>query len=218
MLSTIKRDLITTPVQRIVAYIDGFNLFYGLRDKGWKRYYWLDLGQLIGNLLRPGEQLVAIQYFTARVYPEPNDPIKRKRQEIYLDALATIPILTTHFGYFLPKQKSCFSCGAIIRTYEEKMTDVNIAVSLLVDAQAGLFDKAMVVSGDSDLSGPIDEVRQRFPSKQVVVAFPPHRVSKKLQSGGPSFVIGRKKLQNSQFPTQLTNAAGNVLVKPLSWV
>ena len=207
----------TTPVRRVVAYIDGFNLFYGLRDKGWKRYYWLDLGQLIGNLLRPGEQLVAIQYFTARVSPERNDPDKGKRQGIYLDALATVPNLTTHFGYFLPKQKPCFKCGAIIQTYEEKMTDVNLAVSLLVDAQAGLFDKAMVVSGDSDLSGPIDAVRQRFADKQVVVAFPPKRVSKKLQSGGPYFVIGRKQFQNSQFPAQLTNAGGSVLVRPSAW-
>ena len=207
----------TTPVQRVAAYIDGFNLFYGLRDKGWKRYYWLDLGQLIGGLLRPGEQLVAIQYFTARVSPEPNDPGKVNRQRIYLDALATVPNLTTHFGYFLSKEKSCFKCGAIIQTYEEKMTDVNIAVSLLVDAQAGLFDKAMVVSGDSDLFGPIDEMRRRFPGKQVVVAFPPNRVSKKLQSGGPSFVIGRKIFQSSQFPAQLTNAGGSVLVRPSAW-
>ena len=208
----------TTTVRRVAAYIDGFNLFYGLRAKGWKRYYWLDLGQLIGNLLRPGDQLVAIRYFTARVFAEPNDKAKPNRQNTYLEALATVPNLTTHFGYFLPKEKPCFQCGAKVKTYEEKMTDVNIAVSLLVDAQAGLFDKAMVVSGDSDLWGPISEVRNRFPGKQVVVAFPPGRVSKQLQSGGASFVIGRAILQNSQFSTQVTNAAGIVLVKPSSWV
>ena len=203
---------------RVAAYIDGFNLFHGLKAKGWKRYYWLDLGQLIGNLLRPGDQLVAIRYFTARVFSEPNDQAKPNRQNTYLEALATVPNLTTHFGYFLLKPKYCFQCGATIQTYEEKMTDVNIAVSLLVDAQAGLFDKAMVVSGDSDLCGPISEVRNRFPGKQVVVAFPPNRVSKQLQSGGPSFVIGRGIFQKSQFSTQLTNATGTVLARPSSWV
>ena len=207
----------TIASRKVVAYIDGFNLFYGLRAKGWKRYYWLDLGQLIGNLLRPGDQLVAIRYFTARVLPEPNDKAKPNRQNTYLKALATVPNLTIHLGYFLSKQKSCFQCGAAIQTYEEKMTDVNIAVSLLVDAQAGLFDKAMVVSGDSDLWGPISEVRNRFAGKEVVVAFPPARVSRQLQSGGRSFIIGRGILQKSQLPQQVTTASG-VVTKPATWV
>lgn len=25
---------------RVIAYIDGFNLYFGLKSKGWKRYYW----------------------------------------------------------------------------------------------------------------------------------------------------------------------------------
>ena len=29
--------------QRVAVYIDGFNLYYGLKSKGWSRYYWLDL-------------------------------------------------------------------------------------------------------------------------------------------------------------------------------
>ena len=207
----------STAVQRVAAYIDGCNLYYGLRSKNWQRYYWLDLGQLIGQLIRSSEQLVAIRYFTTRVMAEPGDPDKPKRQNAYLEALATIPILTIHYGYFLPKQKFCRQCGAIVQTYEEKMTDVNIAVSLLSDAQDKVFDKAMVVSGDSDLSGPIEEVRRRYPSKRVVVAFPPDRVSKKLQTGGLSFSIGRDKFRDSQFPTQVTNASGHVLTRPSTW-
>ena len=30
-------------MSRVVAYVDGFNLYFGLRSKGWKKYYWLDL-------------------------------------------------------------------------------------------------------------------------------------------------------------------------------
>jgi len=25
--------------QRVAAYIDGFNLYFGLKDRGWKRFY-----------------------------------------------------------------------------------------------------------------------------------------------------------------------------------
>ena len=53
-------------VWRVAVYIDGFNLFYGLRSKGWRRYYWLDIYRLAQNLLLPGQSLAAVKYFTAR--------------------------------------------------------------------------------------------------------------------------------------------------------
>ena len=43
------------------------NLYHGLKSKGWRRYYWLDLRRLVENLLRPGQRLVMVRYFTARV-------------------------------------------------------------------------------------------------------------------------------------------------------
>ena len=30
-------------MDRVIVYVDGFNLYYGLRSKGWKRFYWLDI-------------------------------------------------------------------------------------------------------------------------------------------------------------------------------
>ena len=207
----------TASIQRVAAYVDGFNLYYGLRSKGWRRYYWLDLSKLVGKLLRSGQQLVAIRYFTARVLPVAGDQDKPTRQGAYLEALATLSNLEIQYGYFLQKESSCHRCGAIRQTYEEKMTDVNIAVSLLADAQDGIYDTAMVISGDSDLSGPIEEVRQRYPSKRVVVAFPPERVSKELRKGGPSFTIGRDAFRDSQFPDQIISPTGRLLIKPVEW-
>ena len=58
-------------MKRVVVYIDGFNLYYGLRDAGWRRYYWLDLRRLSENLLRPDQRLVLVRYFTARVFLGP---------------------------------------------------------------------------------------------------------------------------------------------------
>ena len=28
-------------MNRVIAYIDGYNLYHGLREQGWKRFYWL---------------------------------------------------------------------------------------------------------------------------------------------------------------------------------
>ena len=139
----------------MAAYVDGFNLYYGLRSKGWRRYYWLDVRRLAENLLRPGQSLVAVRYFTARIRPQPDDPGKPVRQDTYLQALATLPDLHIHYGYYLAKDRRCSQCGADLQIYEEKMTDVNMAVEMLGDAQDDAFDTAILVSADSDLAGPV---------------------------------------------------------------
>ena len=98
------------------------------------------------------------------------------------------------------------------------MTDVNIAVELLTDAFQDLFDKALIISADSDLTGPIKKIRHLFPAKKVVVAFPPARHSFALEKvANASFIIGRKKIANSLFPDEVIKADGYVLKRPENW-
>jgi hypothetical protein len=53
------------PKQRVIAYIDGFNLFYSsLKGTGFK---WLDLVSLCESMLKPEQELVSIKYFSALV-------------------------------------------------------------------------------------------------------------------------------------------------------
>ena len=204
--------------RRVAVYVDGFNLYYGLRSKGWRRYYWLDLHRLSEQFLRTGQRLVLVHYFTAGVFAEPHDPEKPVRQNTYLEALETLPNLHIHQGYHVAKEQRCFACGAVWQTYEEKTTDVNIAVELLGDAQDDVFDTAIVVSGDGDLAGPIRAVRQRYPQKRVVVAFPPGRHSAGLRNAATAFfAIGRDALRDSQFPQQVIKADGYVLTRPNRW-
>ena len=98
------------------------------------------------------------------------------------------------------------------------MTDVNIAVELLVDAQDDKFDTAIIVSGDSDLTRPIEFVLQRYSNKRVIIAFPPNRHSDRLRNTtARCFTIGRKKLKDSQFPDEIKTATGFVLKRPQKW-
>ena len=203
---------------RVAVYVDGFNLFYGLRSKGWRRYYWLDVYRLANNLLRPGQSLATVRYFTARIFDDPLDPGKRTRQSDYLDALSSIPALHIHYGYFASKTQRCPNCNAMRQTYEEKMTDVNISVEMLADAYEDLFDTAIVISADSDLSQPITTVRERFPGKRVIVAFPPDRFSHRLQTVATArLIIGRDKLRSSQLPENVVRQDGYLLTRPASW-
>lgn len=96
-------------MSRVIAYIDGFNLYFGLKSKGWKRHYWLDVVGLSRSLLKPGQTLQAAHYFTARISLTGKNHADMQRQADYLDALATSPLLTIQFGHYLPKGRQCGS-------------------------------------------------------------------------------------------------------------
>ena len=150
-------------VDRVIAYVDGFNLYFGLRDRGWRRYYWVNLRALAESLLKPHQRLERTKYFTARISASGKDPHKVKRQSTFLEAVETLPDTEVYYGHYLPKSQRCFNCGATWTAHEEKMTDVNIAVELLKDAYDDAFDTALIISADSDLTPPVETVRERFP-------------------------------------------------------
>jgi len=205
-------------VERVMVYIDGFNLYYGMRSKRWQRYYWLNIQRLAQNLLKPGQSLVGTKYFTSRVSSTPRDPNKSNRQNSYLEALGTLEDVDIFYGHYLEKTVNCFACGAKWQLPEEKMTDVNIAVEMMVDAFQNRWDTALLISGDSDLTAPIMNVRHSFPAKRVVVAFPPNRHSVQLQKSAHAyFTIGRRNLSRSQFLDIVRKTDGFALSRPAEW-
>ena len=191
-------------MERVIAYIDGFNLYFGLKSKGWRRYYWLDPRSLVLNLLKPTQRLIEVKYFTARISSSTHDQGKQKRQNTFLEAVETISDVRIYYGHFLQKLQTCRRCGASWDLHEEKMTDVNIAVEMLNDVSDNLLDTALLISADSDLTAPLEAIRIRNPGKRVVLACPPNRQSKRLESAAHAcFRIGRKKIQDSQFPDEV---------------
>lgn len=201
--------------KRVIAYIDGFNLYFGLKDKGWRRYYWLDIPLLSRNLLKPEQILVCTKYFTARVSSPPD---KVKRQSTFIEALQTRPDLKVLYGHYLTNPRKCNKCGYEEQVPKEKMTDVNIAVELLRDAYEDAFDTALLISADSDLVPPIKAVKELFPDKRIVVAFPPNRNSAELaRLAHASLHIGRRKIAQSLLPEEISKKDGSILRRPHSW-
>jgi uncharacterized LabA/DUF88 family protein len=202
-------------MKRVIAYIDGFNLYHGLRAKGWKRFYWLNLPALARQVLKPDQALAATKYFTT-VVKEPED--KRRRQTVYLEALQTLPDFHIFYGQFLEDKVTCRKCGHMYLTHHEKMTDVNIAVELLADAYQDRFDLALLLSADSDLVAPVRAVRRLFSAKSVIVAFPPKRSSFALEKAANAALhIGHNELSKSQFPETVAKPKGVILRRPAEW-
>ena len=201
--------------QRVVAYVDGFNLYFGLKSASWKRFYWLNLQLLAQNLLKAGQDLVFTKYFTSRVsYPAD----KQRRQSIFLEALETLNDFRIYYGHYQANPQRCRKCGQKVWIPNEKMTDVNIAVEMLSDAYQNLFDIALVISADSDLSAPVLAIKNLFPEKRVIVAFPPQRHSAQLQRLADAYLqIGRASIAKSVFPEKVAKPDGFVLQRPLEW-
>ena len=203
-------------MNRVVAYVDGFNLYFGLKEGYGRRYHWLDLQKLVADLLQPDQQLRAVQYFTARIR---DDPEGGSRQSTYLDALANhSPLVRITEGRFIQRPRGCRSCGARWVVYEEKETDVNIAIAMIKDAAQDVYDTAILVSGDTDLRPVVATVKQLRPDKRIVVAFPPRRHSKALMRAADAFItIGHGTIHNAQLPHSVVTRGGITLSRPVYW-
>ncbi len=204
--------------------IDGFNLYYGSL-KG-TTFRWLDLVQLCQKCF-PGDEVHRVRYFTACVKPTPSNPLQAVRQQVYLRALRTLPPVQIHLGKFLIKKVTLPLSAPVpgepdkaeVMRSEEKGSDVNLASYLLLDAFDADFQKAVVVTNDSDLVTPVRIVRERF-DKPVVVLFPCRR------SQDPSYDLSQvasasprlhdSELAASQFPADMRDAKGP-FHKPPQW-
>ena len=204
-------------------YIDAFNLYYGCLKR--TPYRWLDLNRLSRALLPAAKHdILAIKYYTARVSARPNDPDQPTRQQLYLRALGTLPLVEVYFGHYLthtvrmtlanpPPGGSRYA--QVIKT-EEKGSDVNLATHLVADAYEGRYDAAVLVTNDSDLQEPARLVRERL--GKVVGVLNPHQHQAAALQRVATFVkhIRKGALAACQFPPALQDDVG-AFTKPASW-
>jgi uncharacterized LabA/DUF88 family protein len=198
--------------RKVIVYIDGFNLYFALKEKNWRGFMWLDVVALAKNLTGPDRDLVLTNYFTARIQ-QPVD--KKARQTAYLDALGTLSGLQIHEGDYKDHTVLCNTCGRSWRDDKEKQTDVNIAVQMLLDAHTpDKVDDLILITADSDQVPAIKAVRGL--GKRVVVMLPPRRASylEVKLAADSSLELTAKKFKNSLLPDQVTRKDGFVIHKP----
>jgi uncharacterized LabA/DUF88 family protein len=199
----------------VIVYVDGFNLFYGLKALADRKWLWLDLESLSHSFCRANDQLVCVRYFTADVR---NDPPGKRRQALYLSALREGSKIDVQKGKFQEKKLRCFNCNHSWVAYEEKETDVAIACMLIEDAVLGRWDRALIVSADADLCPAVRTVRHLDSEKTIIAASPPRRNSEELkQVCHGSFRISENKIRKSQLPNPMIRSDGSTIEKPEHW-
>ena len=156
---------------RVACYIDGFNLYHAVDDLKKPHLKWVNLYALAQSFCRKDEHLVKVTYFSAYATWMP-DRYARHRQ--FVAALEASGVVC-HMARFTEKVMQCKTCGARWKSREEKETDVHFALAFLEDAIDDVFDRAIILSADSDYVPAIRRVRDRLPAKEVFLAIPPGR-------------------------------------------
>lgn len=213
---------------RVSVYIDGFNVYFGIVALMERRHLsglkWLDYWSLSQSLMTSspakskGDTLVAVKYFTALVE---DDEEAAARHAEYLTALKHMGVEVIE-GKYLTHRMLCKNpnCGRLWVRGEEKQTDVAIGTYLLDDAYQDTFDKAILVTGDSDQTPTLRLMRIRHPLKPVVLAYPPARgrnqdLERELPEGYTMRFNGL--LQQCQLPNPVPTPSGHVHC-PESWL
>jgi uncharacterized LabA/DUF88 family protein len=138
-----------------------------------------------------------------------------QRHKTYIDALETRNVMTV-LGHFKKKKAHCNACKAQWVTREEKESDVNIAITLLNEAHLDRYDKAFVITADSDLVPAIDMVLDTFPNKEIIVLTPPNRyqIAREIRSKVQTIKIREKHLKKNLLPECISRGNGGTIRRP----
>jgi uncharacterized LabA/DUF88 family protein len=198
--------------ERIICFVDGFNLYHALLAIGQPHLKWLNLRKLFSNLTRAKSQIITqILFFSA--YPTWK-PDSYRRHRLYVAALSSTGVIPV-MGQFKNKPKECKKCHTKWTSHEEKETDVNLALALLDLAYKDQYDHAFVLTRDSDIAPAIHKVKQNFPNKKITILAPYicRHSTELMQAADAHKTVTLKHISTSLFSGDIYDAGGNLVVK-----
>lgn len=193
--------------KRVYVYVDGFNLYHAIDALGLPYLKWLNLWSLSEKLVREGEQVSVVKYFSAYATWRERSYRKHERYVAALEFSGVVPIM----GRFKEKPMRCKACGHSYKSHEEKETDVNIGAHLVADALRDRFERAIIISADTDLVAAVLLARSEVKDKQIDIVAPPNRMSRNSLA---RFEVARGKMKLSLLPREITLPDGRKIVRP----
>ena len=195
------------PQKRGALYVDGFNLYYPISDMALPYLKWLSLRRLGEHLCAPLKaKLVKTVFCTAM--PE-NAPNKRQRHTTYNNALVATGVVVLKGHYIFDKDQHKFC---------EKQTDINLALSVITDAEDNVFDIAYLLSADSDQASTARFFKERHPQKMLISIAPPNKEppTKMLPYVSNAITLQRDVLEASLFRGTVQGRSG-LIVRPTEY-
>lgn len=193
--------------KRIYVYVDGFNLYHAIDALGQPHLKWLDLRLLSEKLVRDDESVELVKYFSAYATWRERSYRRHAKYVSALECKGVLPIM----GRFKEKLMTCKVCSHSYKSHEEKETDVNIGAHLMADALRDRFDRALIISADTDLVSAVRLARVEVPNKLIDIVAPPAR---KNRNSLALFEIPKGKLKDSLLAGELVSPDGRRIVRP----
>lgn len=212
---------------RVHMFVDGFNLYHALQwfedgvnqadNKRYRKYKWTSLWLLAECYVSPKSQrLVGVTLFTTLATWDPGKHL-RHRQFVTAQESQGVEVI---YGKFKEKWIKCKGgCGNRFSIRQEKQTDVNIATTIVQMAHEDRYDKAILISGDSDLVPAIELVHRVFPQKEIAVVVPIGRKGDEIEAAckGKRFKMTEDHLKRSKMADKLQHPSGKWVVKPTEY-
>lgn len=195
-------------MRRVYVYVDGFNLYHAIDDLGDDSLKWLNLWSLSESLIAQNETLYAVKYFSAYATWHASGYARHRAYVAALEAESVSVVM----GNFKEKWVECRLCSKTFKTHEEKETDVNIGIHLVADAMSDKFDRALVISADSDLRSAIVLAKEKAPTKAINVVAPPGRFSF-ARALRPLFQITNGKIRAARLKDRYEDSDGTLVAE-----
>ncbi|HEX8224868.1 MAG TPA: hypothetical protein VF605_13700 [Allosphingosinicella sp.] len=193
---------------RGALYVDGFNLYHPIDQAGEPHLKWLDLWKL-GQVLCAAEGLDLVKVVFCTAVPK-HMPDKRDRHNLY-NAAQRAGRVTVLLGHHVPGDDG---------TYSEKQSDINVALSVILDGLDDVYDVAFLLSADSDQVATARFFKERLSAsgKKLIGAIPLGRTFPTDYAGlGVAVVIVTKEhLEACVMPAQVQGAK-NLINRPQSY-
>lgn len=157
---------------RAALYVDGFNLYHPILETGQPHLKWLNLWAL-GELIIPSrsQALVAVKFFTA-LRPDSNG--SKTRHNTYMNALRAVGVQCVE-GHYMKEPRRCDYCSMEDERNAEKQTDINMALSAVLDGMDNLYDHAYLLTSDTDHASTFRFLKERSTDKVVTSVLPPNK-------------------------------------------
>lgn len=194
---------------RAAVYIDGFNLYHPIDDAGEHHLKWACLKRM-GELFcqKDGHSLEKVVFCTA---VPAHLPEKRDRHNIFNAAQRARGVIVMHGHHVFEPDKD---------KYAEKQSDINVALSLIVDGIDDVYDVAYLVSADSDQVATARAFTERLATlgKQLIGVAPLGRsvpVGYK-KYGIKGFALTKYQLEQCVMP-ELVQGKSGMIVRPTNY-
>lgn len=184
---------------RAAFYIDGFNLYHPIKEMGEPHLKWANLWKLGELICEPHEADLVRTVFCTAV--PAHIPESRDRHNTFNAAQRAhgVEVVVGHHIHDGEK-------------WNEKQSDINVALHLILDGVDDVYDIAILLSADSDQAATAKMFCARFPEKKLLGVAPPTKAvpNKVQQFCYRHFALPKLTLEKSIMGAMVIGKTGNI--------